>query len=203
MARAGILQNWNEGLASCETPALAFIELSSISRGLVLTDVILKKAPVRVITSQPVSSGKHVILFFGDVASVEESYKAALEQADGCVLKQVFIPSVHTGLVPYLDSLWEQDPTSRTIGDSVAIVESTTMAGAILAADRALKTANVILCRMRLGQGIGGRAYFVVSGRQEEVEAAGDSARLSLQETESLARVDVIPRPLEESAVYF
>jgi microcompartment protein CcmL/EutN len=54
-----------------------------------------------------------------------------------------------------------------------------------------------------LGQGIGGRAYFVVSGRQEEVEAAGDSARLSLQETESLARVDVIPRPLEESAVYF
>jgi microcompartment protein CcmL/EutN len=203
MARAGILQNWNEGLASCETPALAFIELSSISRGLVLTDVILKKAPVRVITSQPVSSGKHVILFFGDVASVEESYQAAIEQAEGCVVKQILIPAVHTGLVPYLDSLWEMDPTSRSIGDSVGIAESTTMAGAILAADRALKTANVLLCRMRLGQGIGGRAYFVVSGRQEEVEAASDSARLSLQETNSLARVDVIARPLEESAVYF
>jgi microcompartment protein CcmL/EutN len=203
MARAGVLQNWNEGLATGETPALAFIELSSISRGLVLTDIILKKAPVRVIASQPISSGKHVILFFGDVASVEESFKAAVELSDGCILKQILIPGVHASLVPYLDSLWEQDAMSRTIGDSVAIAESTTLAGAILAADRALKMADVALCRMRLGQGIGGRAYFVISGRLEEIQAASDAARACLLETESLARVDVIARPLEESAAYF
>ena len=63
-------------------PALGFVELSSISRGLFLTDTVLKKAPVRIIVSEPVSSGKHVILYMGEVAAVDESHQAALELSD-------------------------------------------------------------------------------------------------------------------------
>ena len=110
---------WSSGYGSEELPALGFLELSSISRGLYLTDVILKKAPVHVIASQPVSSGKHVVLYFGGVASVEESHRAALDEASGCVLKEILIPSVHAKLVPYLDSLWEgrsRPPTCRFAG---------------------------------------------------------------------------------------
>src|SRR6476619_2979146 len=91
-------------------PALGFLELSSISRGLFLTDVVLKKAPVRMIASQPVSSGKHILLYFGDVASVEESHRAALDLADGTILKQVLIPGVHEELAPFLDSIWTETP---------------------------------------------------------------------------------------------
>src|SRR3954462_14893838 len=87
-------------------PALGFIELSSISRGLFLTDVAVKKAPVRVIASQPISSGKHVLLFVGDVASVQESHQAALALADGTVVRQILLPGVHEELAPFLDSLW-------------------------------------------------------------------------------------------------
>src|SRR6185437_5238715 len=93
-------------LGSSKVPALGFIELSSIARGLYLTDTIVKKAPVRVIASQPVSSGKHVILYIGDVASVEESHRAALDQAGGTLLKQIMIPGVHERLAPFLDSIW-------------------------------------------------------------------------------------------------
>jgi len=184
-------------------PALGFLELSSISRGFYLTDVVLKKAPVRIIASQPVSSGKHVVLYVGDVASVDESHRAALEQSDGTILKQILIPGVHPELAPFLDSIWTQDSSRSPAGESVAIIESSTLAGAILAADRALKSARVSLCRMRLGQGIGGKAYFVITGRQDEVEAATDAARACLKEVESYARADIIPRPQDEALVYF
>jgi microcompartment protein CcmL/EutN len=186
-----------------ELPALGFLELSSISRGLFLTDTVLKKAPVRVIASQPVSSGKYVLLYFGDVASVQESHRAALDLVDGTLLKQVLIPGVHEQLAPFLDSLWNLTPQRAAVEEAVGIVESVTLAGAILAADHALKAARVSLCRMRLGQGIGGKAYFILTGRQEEVEAAIDAARLCLTGLESLGRVDVIARPQEEALVYF
>lgn len=186
-----------------KVPALAFLELSSISRGLFLTDIVIKKAPVRVVASQPVSSGKHVLLFVGDVASVQESHKAALEAADGTVLRQILIPGVHEELAPFLDSIWNQEGIRSPAGEAVGIIESTSLAGAILAADRALKMARVSLCRMRLGQGIGGKAYFVITGRQEEVEAASDAASTCLNELESFCRVDVIARPEDEALVYF
>jgi microcompartment protein CcmL/EutN len=190
-------------LGSARTPALGFLELSSISRGLFLTDVVLKKAPVRVIASQPVSSGKHVLLYMGDNASVDESHRAALEDADGTILKQILIPGVHEELAPFLDSLWTSDPMRMPAGEAVGIAESSTLAGALIAADQALKSARVHLCRMRLGQGIGGKAYFVISGRQEEVEAGLEAARLQLAHLESFHRIDVIPRPQDEALAYF
>jgi microcompartment protein CcmL/EutN len=186
-----------------DLPALGFLELKSISRGLFLTDVILKKAPVKVITSQPISSGKHVVLYFGDEASVDESHKEALLNGADCVLKEVLIPGVHEDLVPFLDSLWSGSPKVKEVGDSVGIVESLTLAGAVLSADKALKTANVSLVRMRLGQGIGGKAYFVLTGRQEDVEAALEAAEKTLIELESLERVDVIPRPMDDAVIHF
>ncbi len=186
-----------------QVPALGFLELSSISRGLYLTDVVLKKAPVRVLASQPVSSGKHVLLYMGQVASVEESHRAALDAAEGTVVKQILIPGVHEQLAPFLDSLWTADAFRAPALESVGIVESSTLAGAILAADHALKTAHVSLCRMRLGQGIGGKAYFTLSGRQEDVEAALEAAQNCLREIESAVRVDLIPRPVDEVLAYF
>ncbi len=194
----------NQDIGTKNVPALGFFELSSISRGLFLTDVVLKKAPVRVVASQPVSSGKHIILFVGDVASVEESHRAAMSEADNTVLKQVLIPGVHEELAPFLDSLWNfEDAAHAPAQEAVAIIESSSLAGAILSADQALKTARVSLCRMRLGQGIGGKAYFVVTGRQDEVEAAADAAQDCLKSLESFCRVDVIPRPQDEALVFF
>ncbi len=190
-------------VGTSEVPALAFLELSSIARGLFLTDVAVKKASVRIISSQPVSSGKHVLLFAGDVAAVEEAHRAVLEAADGTMLKQVFIPGVHEQLAPHLDSLWSIDSRRDATLESVGVVESSTLAGAVLAADTALKAARISLVRMRLGQGIGGKAYFVITGRQDEVEAGIEAAGDCLRGLESLCRVDVIPRPVDEALAFF
>lgn len=195
----------HESLGQHEVPALGFLELSSISRGLFLTDAVLKKAQVRIIASQPISSGKHVLLFMGDVASVEESHREAVSLAENTLIKQILIPGVHERLAPFLDSIWISgaDTAHAPIEESVGIVESTSLAGAILSADLALKTARVNLCRMRLGQGIGGKAYFVLTGEHAEVEAALEAAQSCLRGLESFQRVDLIPRPLDEAMAFF
>jgi microcompartment protein CcmL/EutN len=191
-----------------ETPALGFIELSSISRGLYLTDVVAKKAPIKIVASQPISSGKFVLFFTGDVASVDESYRAALLLGEGLILNQIVILGVHEKLAPFLSALWGTQMghfylESKFSETAIGIVESNTMAGAVLAADFALKAANVELYRMRLGQGIGGKAYFILMGLQEEVEAALESAQICLINLNCLCRVDLVPRPEPEALVYF
>jgi len=195
--------DWIEETGVLADPALGFLELSSISRGLFITDSILKKAPVRVITSQPISSGKHVVLFFGDEASVEESYKEGVKEAGSYLLKKIFIPGVHPEIAPYLDSLWTQNAKSSEPDETVGIIETDSLAAAILSADQALKMADVHLCRMRLGQGIGGKAYFVLTGKQDEVEAAVEAAEQSLSRLESLVQKDIINRPTNEALVHF
>jgi microcompartment protein CcmL/EutN len=184
-------------------PALAFLELSSIARGLVLTDAAVKTAPVRILFSKPVSSGKHALLLAGDVASVEAALNACIALADGTLLRQVLIPGVHPSLAPFLDSLLDGDADRERPGESVGIVESGTLVGAVLSADRALKAADVRLCRMRLGQGIGGKAYYTLTGSQADVEAACESAQTALRDLESLGRVDVIPRAEAEALEHF
>lgn len=199
----------NTSLAEVEkskTPALGFLEVSSISRGLFLTDAILKKAPVKVIASQPISTGKHAILFFGDVAEVQESYQEACTLAESSLLKNILISGVHEGLIPFLDSIWagvDSKTNPFAPNESIGIVESTNLASAILAADSALKSARVELSRFRLGQGIGGKAYFVVSGPQEETEASLEAAKKTLDQQASLVRVDLIARPSEEALIHF
>lgn len=188
---------------SAKLPALGFLEFSSIARGLVVTDLILKKAPVQVITSQPISSGKHVVLFFGDVASVSEAFNEGIANSDGALVKHVLIPGVHEKLAPFLESLWNFAPRTLFPSESVGIVESASLAASILAADRCLKTAPVDLTRMRLGQGIGGKAYFVISGRQDDVEAAVESASIELKGLDSLVRVESVPRPYQEALNFF
>lgn len=199
-------------LGSAEAPALAFLEFSSISRGLYVTDVAVKRAEVRILFSQPVSSGKHALLFAGDVASVVESHAAAVAAGDGTIVRDILIPGVHADLAPFLQKhLGAANGEARTetlmdaldSADSLATCESSTLAGAVLAADRALKTAPVRLIRMRLGQHIGGKAYFVIAGAQSDIEASADAALRSLIETESLARVDVIPRPEAQAVAFF
>ena len=210
-------------------PALGFLELNSISRGLYLTDLILKKAPVRIVVSQPISAGKHIILFKGEVAEVEESYQEATTFGDNTILRQVLIPGVHAKLAPFLTSPLHLDGgagitaaqvapasaaeatsiqsglNSMTIptDSSVGIVESASLAGAVLAADRALKMTEADLYRLRLGQGIGGKAYFVMTGAQDEVEASLEAARNCLQELDSFIRVDLIARPIDEVLEHF
>lgn len=172
-------------------PALALIEAASIARGMVISDRCCKKAPIVLLKSEPVSPGKFLTLFCGDVASVEEAFNEGIQTAGTTLVDRLYLPGVHDDLLLRLTR-----PASSPMSeiDSLGIVETYTVAACLCAADAALKAADCQLLEMRLGAGLGGKGYFVLSGRLDSIEASVESARKVLT-TEQLTAVEIVARP--------
>jgi microcompartment protein CcmL/EutN len=153
-------------------PALAVIELSSIARGHRVADAMLKRAPVRLMRAEPVSPGKFLVLVEGDVAAVDESFRVGADVAGDRAVDKLFLPHAHT-------AVWRAlaDEVNAAGGvESLGVVETTTVVATVLAADAAVKAAKVRITEMQLARGIGGKAFFTVTGELGEVEAAIDAA---------------------------
>jgi microcompartment protein CcmL/EutN len=149
-------------------PAVAVVETTSVARGLVVADAMVKRAPVELVLARTVSSGKHVILVTGEVADVEEALGAALAVAGAALVDKLLLPYAHAAV---LDALGRRAPEPPA-GQSLGIFETFSLSAAVVAADAACKAAEVTLPELRLGDGLGGKAYFVLAGEQADVEAA-------------------------------
>jgi microcompartment protein CcmL/EutN len=171
-------------------PALAVVELSSIARGHRVADAMLKRAPVRLLRAEPVSPGKFVILIEGDVAAVDESFRVGADVAGDRTVDKLFLPQPHAGL-------WSALAGSAKAGagvESLGIVETTTVAATVRAADAAAKAARVRITEMQLARGIGGKAFFTVTGPLGEVEAAVD-AGVGVLDPPLVHTTEIIPAP--------
>ena len=150
-----------------DKPALALIEFSSIAAGTRAVDALIKKAPVTIERAGTLQPGKFAVLFGGDVASVDESYAEALRVGGTAVSDRVMLPLVEPTV--YRATLGE---VGDWTGDTLGIIEADAMAPLLLAADSAVKGANVRVVRMRLGDELGGKALAHFVGEQHDVEAA-------------------------------
>jgi microcompartment protein CcmL/EutN len=177
--------------------ALASLDLSSIARGFKTLDAIVKRATVKVEMARPVSSGRFVILFSGDIADVEESYAIALETAHDNAIDHTAITNPHAELVRN----FKRVPADQR-GRSVLIAEFNTVSSTLLAADRALKICDVSLSSMALADGIAGKGFFVLSGALCDVEAAFDAVESSVRNERLIAR-EVIANPHSEIVGFF
>jgi microcompartment protein CcmL/EutN len=174
-------------------PALALIELSSIARGYPVADAMVKKAPVALLDCRPVSPGKFLVLVAGEVAAVDEAFRRGLEIAGDRVVDKLFLPQAHATLVPAVRG----EATAAAGVDSLAIVETLTVAAAILGADAAVKTAAVRIIEMQLARGLGGKAFFTLSGPLAEIEAAVEAAT-NLVDAAQILATEIIAAPHED-----
>lgn len=173
-------------------PALALLELDSIARGYVVADALVKRAQVTIALAEAVTPGKYLLLFSGPVAEVEESFQAGVEAAGRTLLDKLLLPMAADGLVAALMGRFP-----GRYGESVGIVETHTVAAALLSADVALKRAEVHLERLQLARGIGGKGVFVVAGELHMVEAALEGAAAAV-ESHLLLATELIQRPSPE-----
>ena len=169
--------------------AVAVVETGSIARGFVMLDALVKKAPVTVKRAQPVSPGKFIVLFGGDVESTREAHAVALEIAGSDVIDELFLPGAHSALLAAVDSA-----LTVVAGESVGIVELTTVAAAVLAADTALKAVAVAVLRLHLAVGVGGKGWFTIAGALGDVSAALDAVKGAVREDRVVA-VELIAQP--------
>ena len=140
-------------------PALALIELDSIAVGIEAGDAMVKRGPVEVVRAGTVHPGRYLILVAGDVAAVEEAFRAGIEVGQAALVDTVLLPNVHAQVVRALGGA-RQGGT----GDALGIVETATVAATIEAADAGVKGASVELLELRLADGLGGKGYLLFDG---------------------------------------
>jgi microcompartment protein CcmL/EutN len=179
--KQNILENLN--------PALALVEFSSIARGILAADAMIKKAPINVIKTGTVQPGKYLVLIGGSVADVEESLAAGEMVGERYLLDTIFLPDVHPEVVDSIGGGRIPDAN-----DAVGVIETTTVSAAIHAADAGIKGAYVHLIEVRLADGLGGKGITLFSGLVADVEAAVEIGSESLSDPKLLVETVVIPK---------
>ncbi len=172
-------------------PALACIETASIARGFRMCDEMAKKAPIRILEAAAMCPGKYVVIFGGEVEPVTESFEKGLDVAGPSAIDHFLLPNAHEQLIPAIEA-------STEIGEveAAGVVETFAVSAAILAADTACKRAAISLIELRLARGLGGKAFFTLTGALADVEASVLAAEEILgRESGMLLRTEVIPRP--------
>jgi microcompartment protein CcmL/EutN len=156
-------------------PALGLIEVTSIARGFVIADAMVKRAPVELLVKRPVSPGKYLVLVAGEVADVEEAMQAGIEVSAQTLIDRLLLAQVAEDLLQAL-----RGETTMPTEGALGIFESHSVASALLGADAACKAAVVKLSELRLADGLGGKAYFVLHGDQGDVEAGLEAAERAI-----------------------
>jgi microcompartment protein CcmL/EutN len=170
-------------------PAIGMLECTSISRGMTTCDAVVKQATVTILQSHPIDPGRYIVLFAGSVADVEEGLEAGEHTASDQLLDKLFLAQVHDAVIP---SIRGELPLPKI--EALGIVETHTVAGAIVGLDAALKAAQVRVIEIRLGNGIDGKGYFVVTGDLHDVEASLEAA-VDVIGVETMTEVIPSPHP--------
>ena len=174
-------------------PALSLIEFSSIAAGIQAADAMVKRAPIEVIQAGTVQPGKYLVLIGGLTADVEEALAAGRLVGGAAIVDIVYLPQVHRELVEALHGGRVPKPK-----DALGVVETSSAAAAIQAADAGIKAAAVRLVEVRLADGLGGKGIVLFSGLVADVEIAVERGVAALDRPDQLVREVVIPQLHEE-----
>lgn len=169
---------------------IGFLELNSIAKGIEAADAMLKAAEVRLIAAQPSCPGKYHVLITGEVAAVQSSVDAGAAVGAGNVVDQVVIPRVHPQVIEAIGM-----STVPEGANAVGILEYFSVTASIQGADAAIKAADVTLIEVRLGTGIGGKSYVVMTGDVAAVNEGVAAGAAGAEETGLLVSQVVIPSP--------
>lgn len=170
--------------------AIGMVEFISIARGIYAADQMVKISDVEIITASSVCPGKYIAIVHGDVAAVQDSVKIGEKTAGEYLVDSIVIPNVSPAVFPAI--------TGATMPDRIqalGIMESFSLATMIIAADAVLKSAELQPLELRLGNGLGGKAYFIFTGDVAAVQTGVEAGNAVAEEKGLLVNSEVIASP--------
>lgn len=173
--------------------AIGFLEFNSIAKGVLAADAVLKAAQTELVFARPCCPGKYHILFTGEVAAVDASLEAGKRLGGEYLVDAVIIPRVHPDVIRAITQCTQVEAHL-----ALGIMEFFSITAAVYAADAAVKAAEVNLIDVRLGTGIGGKSFVMLTG---EVAAVEESVRCGVREAAAAGMAlqsVVIPNPRPE-----
>ncbi|MBQ1415461.1 MAG: BMC domain-containing protein [Lachnospiraceae bacterium] len=167
--------------------AIGSVELNSIASGIVTGDQMLKTASVDLVMAQPTCPGKYVILVAGETADVSTSVRAGIETGADKVVDSLILSNIDPQVISAITRTTEIEQS-----EAVGIIETFSLCASIQAADCAVKTANVELIEVRLGRGLGGKSYVILTGTVADVKSACDAVTANFGREGMLLNVEVV-----------
>jgi microcompartment protein CcmL/EutN len=170
--------------------SIGLLEVSSVATGYRAGDAMLKAAPVGLIMSRSICSGKFLIAVSGDVSSVKLATAAGGTAAGASVIEQGVISQLHPSVFPAIGQAVQLE--SRDIG-ALGVIETFSAGSIIMAADAAAKAADVILFRLHLAMALGGKGFLLMTGDLGNVQAALEAGKDAA--SGMLVNAVIIPSP--------
>jgi len=172
---------------------IGFLELSSIAAGIEIADAMLKAANINLIYARASCPGKYYILIHGMVSDVEKAIARGTAMGGGFVVASLVLSRVHPQVVKAINASNMPEKVA-----AIGVMEFYSVMSSIHAADTAVKAAPVELVDLRLGTGIGGKSFVVITGETAAVNAAIETAIKPQLESGMLVNKIVIPNPRKE-----
>lgn len=172
---------------------IGFLELNSVAKGIEAADAVLKAAAVNLVFARPGCPGKYYLLYTGEVAAVQASLDAGRTAGGEHVVDACVIPRIHPQVIRAMD-MTNMPERIQALG----VMEFFSVTASVYSADAAVKAADVDLVDVRLGTGIGGKSFVILTG---EVSAVMEAVRAGIHTPNAegmLVSSTVIPSPHPE-----
>lgn len=147
--------------------SVGILELRSIAKGIQASDEALKSAGIKLVSAQPICPGKFELVISGQLAQVN----AAMERIRGN-FSEYLVDSVLLGRIDptVVQALLGGQPEARH--GALGTIETFSVASVIMAADTAVKSADVDILELRTARGMGGKGVVLLTGEVADVTAA-------------------------------
>ncbi len=169
---------------------IGFLELNSIAKGLEAADAMMKKADVDLIFAKPGCPGKYYVLIAGETAEVRSSIAEGTEIGGRFVIQSLVLPRLHEQVLQAINLCVPPQPNN-----AVGMIEFFSVTAALICGDAAVKAADVTLIDIRLGMGIGGKSYVLLTGDTAAVKQAVNAGVEKAQDKGMILNQVVIPNP--------
>lgn len=170
--------------------AIGMVEYQTVSSGMSGADTMIKTAEVDVVECATVCPGKYIVIISGEISAVKASVDAATIKDPQKVIDSFVLGNPHDSIFSAIYGATQPEGV-----EALGVMESFSVASAIVAADAAAKTALVDLIELRLARGLCGKSYLLLTGTVSAVSAAIEKAKSEAEEKGMFLDSSVIPRP--------
>lgn len=173
--------------------SVGLVEVKNVSKGIKITDEMLKSAGITLIQSGSVCPGKYITIIGGSLSAIKAAVDRAELLAEDSLIDKFVIGNLG-------EKVFEAMCGTADIQDKKAlgIIETFTAASAILAADAAVKAAVVSLIEVRVARGMGGKCFVTMTGDVANVQAAIEAGAKIAAEDGVLINTEMIANPHPE-----
>lgn len=173
--------------------SIGLVEVKNVSKGIVVTDEMLKSAGVTLISSGSVCPGKFVTIVGGELSAIHAAVDRAVLVAEDALIDKFVIGNLGENVFEAICGTADVK-TKQALG----VVETFTAASAIEAADAAVKSGDIQLIEVRVARGMAGKCFVSMTGDVADVKAAVEAGAAIAARQGVLINTEVIANPHPE-----